>query len=86
MLNSYELVELLYGYLETEAEINGDSLLRTLRDMERDGYLRYIPVYESKEANYLAVDIFPDPDNKDVSFVVDIHKNRVRDIEARDFR
>ena len=83
MLNSNELVEMLYGYLETEAEINSNSLLRTLRNMERNNSLRYIPVYECED--FLAVDIFPDPNNKDISFVVDIQNNRITNIDARDF-
>ena len=84
MLNSNELVELLYGYLETEAEISGDSLMATLRDMERDNLLKYMEVYVNSEDNYLAVDILPDPNNKYIGYVVDIHNNKVRNITARD--
>ena len=84
MLNSNELVELLYGYLETEAEISSDSLMTTLKDMERDNLLKYMEVYVNSEDNYLAVDILPDPNNKHIGYVVDIHNNKVRNITARD--
>lgn len=83
MINSNELIEVLYDYLETEVEINSNSLMTTLRDMERSNALRYIPVYECED--FLAVDIFPDPNNKDISFVVDIQNNRITNIDARDF-
>lgn len=84
MLNSNELVELLYGYLETEAEINGDSLMTTLKDMERDNLLKYMEVYVNSEDNYLAVDILPDPNNKYIGYVVSMHNNKVINISARD--
>ena len=84
MLNSNELVEMLYGYLETEVEINSNSLMTTLRDMERNNLLKYMEVFVCSEENYLAVDILPDPNNKYIGYVVDIHNNKVTNISARD--
>ena len=84
MLNSNELVELLYGYLETEAEISGDSLMRTLRDMERNNLLKYMEVFVCSEENLLSIDILPDPNNKYIGYVVDLHNNKVMNITARD--
>lgn len=84
MINSNELIEVLYDYLETEVEINSNSLMTTLRDMERNNLLKYMEVYVCSEDNYLAVDILPDPNNKYIGYVVDIHNNKVTNISARD--
>ena len=84
MINSNELVEVLYDYLETEVEINSNSLMTTLRDMERNNLLKYMEVFVCSEDNYLAVDILPDPNNKYIGYVVDIHNNKVTNISARD--
>ena len=84
MINSNELIEVLYDYLETEVEINSNSLMTTLRDMERNNLLKYMEVFVCSEDNYLAVDILPDPNNKYIGYVVDIHNNKVTNISARD--
>jgi hypothetical protein len=84
MLNSNELVEMLYDYLETEVEINSNSLMTTLRDMERNNLLKYMEVFVCSEDNYLAVDILPDPNNKYIGYTVSIHNNKVENITARD--
>ena len=84
MLNSNELVEMLYDYLETEVEINSNSLMTTLRDMERNNLLKYMEVFVCSEENLLSVDILPDPNNKYIGYVVDLHNNKVINITARD--
>ena len=84
MLNSNELVEMLYYYLETEVEINSNSLMTTLRDMERNNLLKYMEVFVCSEENLLSVDILPDPNNKYIGYVVDLHNNKVINITARD--
>ena len=84
MLNSNELVEMLYDYLEKEVEINSNSLMTTLRDMERNNLLKYMEVFVCSEENLLSVDILPDPNNKYIGYVVDLHNNKVINITARD--
>lgn len=84
MLESNELVEVLYDYLEAEVEINSNSLMTTLKDMERNNLLKYMEVYVCSEDNFLAVDILPDPNNKYIGYTVSIHNNIVMNITARD--
>ena len=78
-IKAYEVVQELYRRFEEGKEINQQALVNTLDMLD----IYYLTVIEFEDC--LTVDIFPDPSDKERSFLVSIHNGKITDIEKRMF-
>lgn len=78
-IRAYELVQELYKRFEEGKGIYQEALVNTLDMLD----IYYITVIEFEDC--LTVDIFPDPSDKERSFLVTIENDNIINIEKRMF-
>jgi hypothetical protein len=78
-IKTYEMVQELYRRFESGEGMYQDALIRTLDMLD----IYYITVIEFEDC--LTVDIFPDPSDKERSFLVAIENDMIISIEKRMF-
>lgn len=78
-IKTYEMVQELYRRFEEDKETNQQALINTLDMLD----IYYLTVIEFEDC--LTVDIFPEPSDRERSFLVRIENNKVVEIEKRMF-